>query len=692
MSKNDDVGRLLKEFEALLSNTAAGSPIDVETVLAGLRASLLSGNPVKAPDPETGESEDDEYVSFRDGANTNLNQTEVLHHLAWVEQSWQRAGLFTRRVRRLWKKAFARGYIFCKTTDRFDMAEIIKDRLGEKFSNKNYLSQMIRVFFGWPKLEGDDKDTKEENAARTQSVYYVRSIYEELRCHFDNERLRFENYELVEKYLDNRDKWFNISETKVVAGIAQAMTLPDTEKGDDEKSDEGADKKDKDQEGQVQPKVGEGDSGDKPPHPITKAEAMVGGAPEKPLDELLAPHRNCGKLVLVAYRLEPGGHEAAIASVPCDAKICEWMFKLITQNGPDPALTFFHEAAVIAEVLDTPSSTTAGGNAIFEPGAPTALVTVDSGGFISQVSASDSQTSGTVMITLGPVSETRLRGGQEGHFVIPNGFANVPAKGLGEAIAANAALLRVTPNDHGGFNALITVPSHPGILIPFMPPAAGQALPYHPANLADFTTRIELIPEHLRILRDATVKLFLTKSANHQQTLVIALSAHEGKLMLEIPADRRQETYLAEIVEDAGDAAQIRAVDFFMTIDAITKLKSKFSVSININCDGVVGIRAVTDHTRIEAVIPPVINGSLDRSGEFAARTVFGGDVMVTEEPTAEVQEPAAPEPSETVTAPAKPKRKRTRNGKATTSQPEGETPTDAAPKRRLSRPSKKSD
>ena len=279
-------------------------------------------------------------------------------------------------------------------------------------------------------------------------------------------------------------------------------------------------------------------------------------------------------------------------------------------------MIFFQDTLTALETL-TVSARPASTSAPPAPARPAVVFTIGAGGVVQSIRASDPTTLGTAMLSITPTVETIIANVEPGQYVSVLDWRAVSAKVIRDAVAANDAQLRITGSGDG-FTASIAVPRIPDIQIPFTSFKESGLRVAIPSDAAEFQSEFSLTPERLRNLRDGCVVPFLKASpAKLRNTPLLVCDAEEG-ICLEHGETKRCETFPAEVIADHGGAVPLLAEDFVRHIDNLARIVNHHSVSIYIGGEGVMGIRAFTDHCQIEAVIPGVAGDELLRSPVFA--------------------------------------------------------------------------
>jgi hypothetical protein len=752
MLNETDLSRLSAALDSLVSENAQGDGNgDLAGFVADLKESLRSGTSI-SPVPQAVNDDVIPYPPFVAGGADNLGPTQDEHDLAFVKKVCQRCNHHVRRARKALRLESAAIFVFWRNINPHSLAELVQKELGEKFSHRKSITLTIRLCNGLKNLPGTDPEIREANKANNDFVNYQANIIHDLDAAFRNHPVRLEDLGLIVEYLSNRDHRLNKIDTRVKAQIVADPRQPNDDSEDqpnddseDQPEEGGEEESGSDEDGAEQgADCGEEDDPSEPPQPMTKAQRMLLGAPEVPLDTLLERHCGPGALVMVAFAGDADGISRPIGALPCEGASAKTLYETIQADGPSPVAAMFCNLVGVMPVLTTASNLSASSTEkkpAFEPASPAMVITVGSDGVVADISASASETAGTVMVKITPTTETKVGPVSAGQFIDCCDWHGVPVKAITDALATNDALVRLTPNANDAFDAIITVPRLPETLLSFFDYDTGDLRVSVPDyGRLEFTTELLLSPERLRHVREFWAVPFLAGGKAKQRLQTIMLAADDEIIVVKHAGRRRVDKQAAEVVLQGGDVAEILALDFFLAIDSITRIGTDYPVSIKITSDGVVGIRAFTEHSQIEVVIPPVIDGSLVRTDTFtvplmpAAQEPAAHDpepakdnlplrepastamVPLEQEDTAAPQadqtmeETAAPEPAKALpkrrgrepsasdTTQAKSKRMRPGKDKTTTSQPEAaaasptdDKPADAAPKRRRSRASKNS-
>ncbi len=671
---------LTATLDALISeaNTST-NPQDIVKSVQGLKASLLNGSVLATAD---GHSDLVAYRPFVSGAQDNMGETPEAHDLGIVKEACLVAMNLTGRTRKAYYQAVALVYVFWRNANRFFLAEVIQRELGEKFSEKRNLSQTIRVCFDLKNPSGTAPEIVAANKSRNNAVSRANQLLLEVESHFKNHPLRLEDAEHIRIYLTNRDRMLGRTDAAAMAGILSEMTQPVSpdetpddsqesspddggeadgtendgsgESDDDEDSNESDDTESEPDE--QEPDAGEdgGDGGQdtvsnpepsnsgQNPSPMSKAGRMLAGAPEQSLNTLLAPHRHPDRYVAICYRIESDGSESSIAAIPCDEAMISKFYGTVQAGGITPVMAVFRDVIAAFGAL----------NVSARPGAsakPAAVFTIGAGGVLQRIQASDTETLGTVMVTIIPTTETIVPGAANGQFFANVGLTNVPTKAALDAVASNDALIRFSGMEDG-FVARIAVPRLPDIEIPFWHHDLIDSRVSVPCNLPELASEVCLTPEGVRNLRDSFVVPFLKSTPAKLRSEVVSVYLDEHGLNIARNETNRHAVFPGKVTSNKFDSVELLAEDFVRVVDALARIVTEFEVSIKISSNGVVGIRTFTADSEIDVLIPRILNGTLERDPGFAAAWEPEGQPPVS--PDLTVDEAASPEIGSTDMAP----------------------------------------
>ncbi len=663
---------LTATLDALISEANTSTdPRDIVKSVQSLKASLLNGSVLATAN---GQSDLVAYRPFVLGAKDNLGETPEAHDLGIVKEACLVAMNLTGRTRKAYYQAVALIYVFWRNANRFYLAEVIQRELGERFSEKRNLSQTIRVCFDLKNLAGTTPEIVADNKSRNNAVSRANQLLLEVESHFKNHPLRLEDAEHIRIYLTNRDRMLGRTDAAAMAGILSEMTQPVSpdepqesssneggeadgtendgpgESDDDEDADETSDTEtDPDEQ---EPDTGEegGDGEQDPasnpepsnagqnPSPMSKAGRMLAGAPEQPLNTLLAPHRNPGRFVAICYRIGADGSESAVAAIPCDEAMVSKFYGTVQTVGITPEMGVFRDLIAVIGALKVAS----------KPGtssAPAAVFTIGAGGVLQRIQGSDTETLGTVMVTITPMFETIFEGVSNGQLFANVGLTNIPTKAVLDAVASNDAQIRFSGMEDG-FVAKIAVPRLPDIEMPFWDHDLIDCRVSVPCNLPELASEICLTPDGVRNLRDSFVVPFLRSTPAKLRSEVVCVYLDEHGLNIARNETNRHAVFPGEVTSNKFDSVEILAEDFVRVVDALARIVTDHEVSIKISSNGVVGIRAFTADSQIDVLIPRILNGTLERDPGFAAAWEPEGQPPVSTDLT--VVEAASPRADKT--------------------------------------------
>ena len=549
-------------------------------------------------------------------------------------------------------------------------------------------------------MPGTTEEVRRENKKRTNAVSRANAILLDVESHFKNCPLRLDDAELIQTYLANRDRMSGKSDADVMTAILAEPPQPDTSiddettiddeapdsSGDEEQQDADDDSDDTTTDGEAsdddagdEESEGTSDDGDdidddiggdaNDPstdntaaidRPMSKAERMLAGVQERSPDDLLKPCIGSSPFVAICYRVEDGGRLAAVAATPCDEAMTAKFYETVQAYGVSDDLALLRDVLTVVETLKV-AAQPASGSATLEPARPAVVFTIGASGVVQSIQASDPTTLGTAMLSITPTVETFIALVEAGQYVTTIDWHAVSPKVIRDAVAANDAQLRIFRTGDG-FTASIAVPRIPDIQIPFTSFKESGLRVAVPNALATFQSELCLTPERLRNLRDGCVVPFLKASpAKLRNTTVIVSDADEG-ICLEHGDSKRFETFPAEVIADGGGGVRLLAEDFVRHIDNLARIVNHHPVSLYIGGEGVMGVRAFTDHCQIETVIPWAVGDQLLRSPDFA-QWLEPEACAAPAAPSADTQDVSTA--NETTGAPAAPPQKRGRPKKS---------------------------
>ncbi len=641
---------LITELETLLGKVGTGlDATDKASVIANLKDTLRSGTAI-IPAPQAVNDDVISYPLFVVGGKDNLGDTEDEHNFAFVKRICQFSNGHIRRARKALRLEVAATYLFWHNTNPHSLAELVQRELGEKYSHRKSITLTIRLCNGLKNLPGTDPEIRAANKANNDFVNNQANIIHDIEAAFRGNPVPLKDLDVIVDYLSNRDRQLNKTDAHVKAQIVIDPRQPNDdseeqpEEGNGEESetdDDGAEQGDGD---------GEEDHPSEPRQPMTKAQRMLLGAPEIPLDTLLERHCGPGALVMVAFVGDADGISRPIGSLPCEGATAKALYETIQADGPSLVTAMFCDLSGMMPVLTTASILSVASTEkkpAFEPACPAVVITVGPDGVVKEINASATETVGTVMVKIIPTTETKVGPVSVGQFIDCSNWHAVPVKAITEAVATNDALVRLAPNPDDAFDAIITVPRLLETRLSFTEYGAGDlrvGVPDH--GRLEFTTEFLLSPERLRHVREFWAVPFLAGDKAKQRLQTIMLAANDDTIVVEHTGRRRVDKQPAEVVLQGGDVAEILALDFFLAIDSITRIGTEFPVSVKITSDGVVGIRAFTEHSQIEVVIPPVMDGSLVRTDTFAVLLMPVGQEPAAHDPEPAKDNPTLPEPA----------------------------------------------
>ena len=646
---------------------------DLQQLLDTLKDQLLGSTTV----PPAAVTDEVELIKFRPfvvgGADNYDNATTPEEHeLAFVKMACAEGNRHMRRARKAYYHGIASLFVFLRNASPYDLAIMVRKELGVEMSKSQWVSQISRICLGFFKVDSKDPEIVAENKAKNDAVSRAVTLLRELEMAFKNHPVSQDDLDTIRQFLSNRDRtsrktdaWFAaqiLADPKPLKDLDESKEEPDSdEDGDTDdtaESDQSEDDSRDDTDDDADSGDDDGDDADSISEnviasvPPTKAMRMLSAAPAVPLKELVAGYA-VGDLVTVTLRIEDGGF-VGVAAIPCDETIAAKSYASV-QARDNHEVAILKDVAVSIQVLTTPNpidpNDTACGNLTpAEPGVAFTVVDEEITAFV----ASDTEAQGrTSMVRVIPTTEMRIGGLKDGTYLSRFWTERIPSKALCEAVAAKDAMLNAVLSMCCGC-LVITTPRHPQVVIDVVgyKPTDSSAVYTPNIDLWHFTTSVKLNKQQALVISDKAADAFFRGDIKRQRPVVMNVSATDEGLMLELVGWNRRESYPATLVEQGCDSATILAIDFFKVLSTFRDIGLMFDVTIHISSHGLLGIRAFTEHSRIEVVIPPVVDGTIIRSDAFGVRfgvvdDLCGGDsqndVPLLPPPPAALTSPATP-------------------------------------------------
>ncbi len=566
-----------------------------------------SEQPVEDGQPDTAAVViDGEIVADEDCSNTAVDLTidPDTRHLAVVQAACRAAIALTNRTLKAFYKAITMVFLWWRLTDEFTKARLVKTYLGENWSEKRALLQVVRLCLELKNVKGTAPEVVAENKRRNDFVSRVAKVVEELDAHFLNERLRDADAEAIQDYLARRDKGRGKTIEIAAANIlcpprTRASNDPDPADPADAGDDHNANGNDTtgtdgDSDGDKNAEAGGDDSvtdngedeGRASLPRMSKAESMLTAAAKICLENALGLGFDQSRLMAACFRMDPDGSMVPVATLPCDPALALRFYQSLQSGGPSVGLRLLVEVATVMKVLSTPSKPAANSKRkqAWESACPAALFAINAEGNVDVVYASATETAASVLISFVPHDD--LRFGEPGEYILSGGWEGATQAALSTALERNDVLLRQAKAGDGGFTAAIVVPRKDDIALQFRPYGAPDNAQRVFGVVDDETmapdTEVFLNQERVRNLREFHAVPFLRQDVNKQRGVAISLTVADSVLTITHEEKRKSETLEVETMTNGGGKANILAVDFFTAIDALVQIGMPNGLYLNI--------------------------------------------------------------------------------------------------------------
>ncbi len=198
------------------------------------------------------------YTPFVEGAEGNLGSSKDAHDLVYVMKACEIAINLGLRTNKAYRRAISAVYVFACNANRFFLADLVMNELGEKLSEKRKFTQLIRILFNLKNVPAATSEVAAENDRRNNAVSRAHQKILDIHTHFKHCQPRIEDTHLVYDYLTSRDKAAGRNGAALMAAI---LSEPEATSSVDDAEGVGdaADGEDADENGA--PEIADGEGG-----------------------------------------------------------------------------------------------------------------------------------------------------------------------------------------------------------------------------------------------------------------------------------------------------------------------------------------------------------------------------------------------------------------------------------------------